>query len=177
MPGMKKLGLRLYGGFEHIIVFILLIMLMAMVAWGTGILAGELGSNVVARLSGSGPPPVAELQEFFDRFRLLHEVFGSFLLILIGLELMKTVVMYLDQHELHVEVVFTVAMIAIARHAIDLNLATTQPMTLIGMAALIVGLSIGYYFFRKSSGMSGRKSGPEYGGAEEAGARPSARME
>jgi uncharacterized membrane protein (DUF373 family) len=174
---VKRMGLRLYGGFERIIVFILLIMLMAMVAWGTGILAIELIGNVAGRLSGGAPPPVAELQEFFDRFRLLHEVFGSFLLILIGLELMKTVVMYLDRHELHVEVVFTVAMIAIARHAIDLNLATTQPMTLIGMAALIVGLSVGYYFFRKSSGMSGRKSGPEYGGAEEAGAKPASRME
>jgi len=81
-------------------------------------------------------------------------VFGSFLLILIGLELMKTVVMYLERHELHVEVVFTVAMIAIARHAIDLNLTETSPLLLIGMAALIVGLSLGYYFFRKSSGIA-----------------------
>jgi uncharacterized membrane protein (DUF373 family) len=167
------MGLKLYGGFERVIVFILLLLLMTMVAWGTGILASELVGRLVARLAGGVEQPVAELQEFFDRFRLLHEVFGSFLLILIGLELMKTVVMYLDQHELHVEVVFTVAMIAIARHAIDLNLAITPPLTLVGMAALIVGLSVGYYFFRKSSGLTGRPSGPEFEGAS----RPTGRME
>jgi hypothetical protein len=89
--------------------------------------------------------------------QLLHEVFGSFLLILIGLELMKTVVMYLDRHELHVEVVFTVAMIAIARHAIDLNLAQTPPLLLVGMAALIEGLSLGYYIFQKSGWFTARK--------------------
>src|SRR5262249_59957953 len=129
------------------------VLLMIMVAWGTYILAAELVHRFVVRLMGGAPQPVAELREFFERFLLLHEVFGSFLLILIGLELMKTVVMYLERHELHVEVVFTVAMIAIARHAIDLNLTETPPLLLIGMAALIVGLSLGYYFFRKSSGI------------------------
>ena len=173
MLAVKKLGLRLYGGFERIVVFVLLLLLMIIVAWGTSILAGELLSRMVARLAGGVEQPVAELQEFFDRFRLLHEVFGSFLLILIGLELMKTVVMYLDRHELHVEVVFTVAMIAIARHAIDLNLATTPPLTLVGMAALIVGLSVGYYFFRKSSGLTGKSSGPEFEDAT----KPAGRME
>ena len=63
---------------------------------------------------------------------------------------MKTVVAYLDEHELHVEVVFTVAMIAIARHAIDLDLAVTPPLTLVGMGVLIVALACGYYIFRKA---------------------------
>lgn len=175
MSAAKKVALKLYTGFERIIVFTLLLLLMVMVAWSTGVLVQELGMRIAARLAGGPQPAVAELQEFFDRFRLLHEVFGSFLLILIGLELMKTVVMYLDRHELHVEVVFTVAMIAIARHAIDLNIADTPPLTLVGMAALIVGLSVGYYFFRKSSGLGG-KSGPEFAAAAP-GAKATGRME
>jgi uncharacterized membrane protein (DUF373 family) len=168
---VKKLGLKLYGIFESVVVFALLVMLMAMVGWGTVILGSELVGRLVARLAGGPPMPVADLAEFFERFRLLHEVFGAFLLILIGLELMKTVVMYLARHELHVDVVFTVAMIAIARHAIDLNLSQTPPLLLIGMAALIVGLSLGYYFFRKSTGMAGRASGPEFEAAEPTGKR------
>lgn len=174
MPAVRKLGLQLYSYFERLVVFVLLLLLMAMVAWGTLILSMELLSQIVNRLSGGPPTPVAELTEFFDRFRLLHEVFGSFLLILIGLELMKTVVMYLDKHELHVEVVFTVAMIAIARHAISLDLATTPPLTLVGMAALIVGLSLGYYYFRRTwdhSGGQAVETAPERGG------RPAGRME
>lgn len=161
----RRLGLRLYAWFERIVVIVLLLLLMVTVAWSTSILAGEMGSQLLGRLVGGPPLPVAEMQEFFERFRLLHEVFGAFLLILIGLELMKTVVMYLEDHELHVEVVFTVAMIAIARHAISLNIETVSPMTLLGMAGLIAGLAVGYYFFRKSASL---KSGAS---------RPSGRME
>jgi len=149
----KQLALRIYGWFERLVVIVLLVLLMLTVAWGTALLAIELITHAAGRVSGGAPLSIAQVTEFFERFRLLHEVFGSFLLILIGLELMKTVVMYLERHELHVEVVFTVAMIAIARHAIDLNLTETPPLLLIGMAALIVGLSLGYYFFRKSSGI------------------------
>jgi uncharacterized membrane protein (DUF373 family) len=156
----KKFALSIYAWFERLVVFVLLVLLMITVAWGTTLLATELITRASGRLTGGAPPPIAAVTEFFERFRLLHEVFGAFLLILIGLELMKTVVMYLERHELHVEVVFTVAMIAIARHAIDLNLTETSPLLLIGMATLIVGLSLGYYFFRKSSGIA-PGSGPE----------------
>jgi hypothetical protein len=153
---MKDVALRAYTWFERAIVLVLLVLLMGIVGWGTFVLASELVQRLSGRLAGGPPGPIPEIAEFFERFRLLHEVFGSFLLILIGLELMKTVVMYLDRHELHVEVVFTVAMIAIARHAIDLNLAETPPMLLVGMAALIVGLSLGYYFFQKSAGFAAK---------------------
>jgi uncharacterized membrane protein (DUF373 family) len=146
-----RIVLTTYRVFERVVVLVLLVLLMIMVAWSTYILAAELLHRFMARMMGGPPPHVEQLREFFERFLLLHEVFGSFLLILIGLELMKTVVMYLESHELHVEVVFTVAMIAIARHAISLNLETTPPLVLVGMAALIVGLSIGYYYFRKTS--------------------------
>jgi len=146
------MALRAYGWFERAVVLVLLVLLMGIVGWGTFVLASELVQGLSARIAGAPPESVSQLAEFFERFRLLHEVFGSFLLILIGLELMKTVVMYLDRHELHVEVVFTVAMIAVARHAIDLNLAETPPLLLLGMAALIVGISLGYYFFQKSAG-------------------------
>src|SRR5215831_4043019 len=150
------MALRAYGWFERAVVLVLLVLLMGIVGWGTFVLASELVQGLSARIAGAPPESVSQLAEFFERFRLLHEVFGSFLLILIGLELMKTVVMYLDRHELHVEVVFTVAMIAVARHAIDLNLAETPPLLLIGMAALIVGLSLGYYFFQKSAGFAAK---------------------
>jgi uncharacterized membrane protein (DUF373 family) len=157
VAAVKSLALGAYTWFERAVVLVLLVLLMGIVGWGTFLLASELVQRLSARLAGGPPGSVPEMAEFFERFRLLHEVFGSFLLILIGLELMKTVVMYLDRHELHVEVVFTVAMIAVARHAIDLNLAATPPMLLVGMAALIVGLSLGYYFFQKSAGSAAKE--------------------
>jgi uncharacterized membrane protein (DUF373 family) len=93
---------------------------------------------------------------FLQEFGILREVFGAFLLILIGVELMRTVAMYLQQHELHVEVVFTVAMIAITRHAIDLDVGHAEPLLLVGMGVMILALTAGYYLYRKATGDSGR---------------------
>jgi len=36
----------------------------------------------------------------------LHEVFAGFVMTLIGLELMSTIAMYIDEHVIHVEVPF-----------------------------------------------------------------------
>ena len=79
--------------------------------------------------------------EFHLTMPLLHEVFSGFLMILIGLELMKTIVMYLDEHVIHVEVVLTVAMIAIARHAIDVDYKTVPALSMIGTGAIILALA------------------------------------
>ena len=151
MPSTKALALRIYTYFERAIVFVLLALPMVMVLWSTWMLAAEIVQRTVGRFKGGPPISPDELNRFFARFGLLHEVFGAFLLILIGLELMKTVVAYLDQHELHVEVVFTVAMIAIARHAIGLDIETTAPLTLVGMGVLVLALSGGYYLFKKTT--------------------------
>jgi uncharacterized membrane protein (DUF373 family) len=55
---------------------------------------------------------------FLQGFAHFRPVSGAFLLILNGVERMRSVVACLEPHELHVEVIFTVEMIAIARHAI-----------------------------------------------------------
>jgi uncharacterized membrane protein (DUF373 family) len=80
----------------------------------------------------------------------LLEVFGMFLLVLIGVELLETVKMYLIENTVHVKVVFTVAMIAIARKVIILNIKEVSSLTLIGIGAIIVALSAGYYFLGRN---------------------------
>ncbi len=77
---------------------------------------------------------------------LLHEVFAGFLMILIGLELMKSIVMYMDEHVIHVEVAHSVAIFAIARHAIYVDFNNVPPLAMIGIGAIIVALAIGYYY-------------------------------
>jgi uncharacterized membrane protein (DUF373 family) len=84
---------------------------------------------------------------------LLHEVFSGFLMILIGLELMKTIVMYFDKHLVHVEVVLSVAMIAIARHVIDMDLDTAPSLSLIGTGVIVLALAVGYYYFKKAGAL------------------------
>lgn len=45
----------------------------------------------------------------------LLDVYGFFMLILIGVELLETIRAYLNEHEVHVEIVLEVALIAVAR--------------------------------------------------------------
>ena len=46
---------------------------------------------------------------------------------LIGLELMSTIAMYIDEHVIHVEVTLSVAMIAIASHDVDTDFTKVHP--------------------------------------------------
>lgn len=89
-------------------------------------------------------PPVflLEIDELLD-------IFGMFLLVMIGIELLETVKIYLTEKTVHVEVVFMVAMIAIARKVIILDIKEVPGMTLIGISAIIVSLSTGYYLLLK----------------------------
>jgi uncharacterized membrane protein (DUF373 family) len=100
----------------------------------------------------TGEAARVDLHALFSRMDLLREVFGGFLLLLIGLELMKTVVMYLDQQVLHWEVVIPVALIAVARHTLEIDLAETTPGAMLGTGAVIVALAVAYFLFRRSAG-------------------------
>jgi uncharacterized membrane protein (DUF373 family) len=157
---MSKLSraMRLYSLFERAITVTLLILLVIVVLNGTVQMAFEIFRRIWHIASGN-PLGLESAREFLKEFAMLREVFGAFLLILIGVELMRTVVIYLEEHELHVEVVFTVAMIAIARHAIDVDVAHASPMLLIAMGVVILALTAAYYLYRRA-GSSPRGSGP-----------------
>jgi len=79
----------------------------------------------------------------------LLDIFGMFLLILIGLELIHTLKTYLEEKTFHLEVVFTVALVAIARKVIILDIKETSGVTLLGIAAIIAALSVSYFYIRR----------------------------
>lgn len=78
----------------------------------------------------------------------LHRVFGGFLSVLIGIELLHTIKMYLKEDVVHVEIVLLVALIGVSRHVIDLDITHLEPITLFGISALIIALSGGYYLIK-----------------------------
>ena len=84
----------------------------------------------------------------------LLDIFGFFMMILIGLELIETVKVYLKTNSLHVEPIFLVAIIAITRKVIILDLKKMEPMTLLGVAAIIFALTSGYYFLKLGLGVT-----------------------
>lgn len=83
---------------------------------------------------------------------VLMDLFGIFLLVLIGIELLDTIKVYFKKHEVHVEVVMLVALIAIARKIIVLDFKEYTGMEIIAIAAIIIALALGYYFIKKAGG-------------------------
>lgn len=79
----------------------------------------------------------------------LLEIFGYFLLVLIGVELLETLKAYVKKDVIHVRVVLEVALIAMARKVIIEEPNVVPSLTLFGIAALILALGIAYYFERQ----------------------------
>jgi uncharacterized membrane protein (DUF373 family) len=80
----------------------------------------------------------------------LLEIFGYFLLVLIGVELLETLKAYVKKDVIHVRVVLDVALIAMARKVIIEEPNTVPGLTLFGIAALILALGIAFYFERQA---------------------------
>jgi uncharacterized membrane protein (DUF373 family) len=80
----------------------------------------------------------------------LVTVLGSFLLVLITVELLDTMKAYIVDNVIHVEVVVLLAIIAIARKVILLNPTSTDSRELIGTGIIIVGLAAAYYLIKKA---------------------------
>jgi uncharacterized membrane protein (DUF373 family) len=86
---------------------------------------------------------------FFLEIDELLELFGFFLLIIIGIELLETIKAYLQDKVVHSEIVLEVALIAIARKVIILDLKEYDSVVILGIAALIVTISVSYYIVRR----------------------------
>jgi uncharacterized membrane protein (DUF373 family) len=87
---------------------------------------------------------------FLIRVQGLLEIFGYFLLVLIGVELIETLKAYLKKDVIHVRVVLEVALIAMARKVIIEEPNNVPSLTLFGIAALILALGIASYFERQT---------------------------
>ena len=123
--------------FEKLIT-VTLVFLMAIVVLLATI---ELGWIIVKDII---TPPV-----FLLEIEELLEIFGLFLLVLIGVELLETIKAYIKDNVVHIDVVLTVAMIAIARKVIILDVKELPSMTLVGIAAIIVALAAAKFYYSK----------------------------
>ncbi|MDD1713862.1 MAG: phosphate-starvation-inducible PsiE family protein [Methanoregulaceae archaeon] len=87
------------------------------------------------------------------------EIFGYFLLILIGIELLETIKAYLIKNEIHVEIIILVAIIAVARKIILLDPfaegETLNSAAMIALGVVVVALAASYYLVRKSGTETG----------------------
>lgn len=123
--------------FERIVVHALIVMMMVVVALATV----ELGWIIVKDIIS---PPI-----FFMEIKELLEIFGFFMLVLIGVELLETIKAYLVEGIIHVEIVLEVALIAVARKIIILDLEKYGSLTLVGIGAVVISLAIACYAVKR----------------------------
>ncbi len=79
----------------------------------------------------------------------LMDIFGIFLLILIGIELLETIKIYLRHNIVHVEVVILVAIIALARKIVIVKIEDFDGVVIASIGVLILALGATYYFIKK----------------------------
>lgn len=119
----------------------LLVVLTGMMTLVLVLATAELGYVLIVDIVS---PPV-----FVLGIDELLEIFGLFLLVLIGIELLDTMKAYMVEKVVHVEIVFAVALIAIARKVIVLDVARYPSLTLLGIGVVILALSMGYYLIKR----------------------------
>lgn len=127
---------------ERVIIVILLLSLLLVVIYTTIVFLGLLFGGIISSIKGS-----FSLEN--NILTNLHKVFGGFLSVLIGIELLHTIKMYLKEDVVHVEIVLLVALIGISRHIIDLDITHLKPLTLFAISSLIIALSGGYLLIKK----------------------------
>jgi len=123
--------------FEQVIISSLIGMMVIVVVLTTV----ELGWIIIRDII---TPPIILLE--IDE---LLEIFGFFLLVLIGIELLETIKAYLMTNVIHVEIVLEVALIAIARKVIILDISQYESLTLVGVAALISAVALAFWVIKR----------------------------
>ena len=78
----------------------------------------------------------------------VQRVFAGVLLVLLGLELIEMLRFYFVQHRIRIEMVLIVAMIAVGRHIVQIDLERTAAPSLLGVAALMFALAASYFLVK-----------------------------
>lgn len=130
---MEKFVEKFLRLFERVIMGSLILMMIVVILLSTIELARILVLDIIT-------PP-----NYLLDFAELLDVFGFFMLILIGIELLETIRAYLNEHEVHVEIVLEVALIAVARKVVIVDVKEYSPGSLLAIAAIVLSLAGAYY--------------------------------
>ena len=125
--------------FERVVIAALILMLALVILLSVL----ELGWVLIRDIS---KPPV-----FILEISELLELFGLFLLVLIGIELLETMKKYYAKGRVDLDVIISVSLIALGRKIITMDPKAYDPMTLVGIAAMILALFLGYWVIKKTN--------------------------
>jgi uncharacterized membrane protein (DUF373 family) len=119
--------------------------------WVLGILEAILAVGIVAAIAivvvlvfRGIPRATTEIGNVAELQQAIQSLFAGVLLVVLGLELMDTLRNYFIEHRLRVELLISVALIAVARHVIQLDFEHTDPWLVAAIAFLVLSLAASY---------------------------------
>lgn len=129
-------ALSLYERFEQLVCLIL----TALIALVIGVAVLHLATRIFGLLNVIDPADQATFQT----------VFGMIMTVLIALEFKHSVLVILKRHQniVQARTVVLIALLAIVRKFIILDLAEIQPLMMIGLAAALLALGAVYWLIR-----------------------------
>lgn len=149
MSDSSPLGQRLSRWFEAVIIWLLQALLIVITVMSL-VYLWVLLWRAFADGRFLDVDTVAELQT------VLQRALAGVLLVVLALEVREAMRHYFEEHQVKLETILALALIAIGRHVIQLDYEHTSGFTLVGIAVLIVALVGGLYLSRRgSSGAQG----------------------
>ncbi len=122
--------------FERVVSYILMIMM------GIVILLALLDVGWLIIVDVVTPPfLILDVHELLD-------LFGMFLLVLIGLELLETIYSFHEKRIIRAEIILVVALIALARKIIILDETKLSSLTFLDVGVLMFALAIAYFLLK-----------------------------
>ncbi|MDW7731327.1 MAG: phosphate-starvation-inducible PsiE family protein [Methanolobus sp.] len=121
------------NSFQRLIVWIIILMMVVTILSATI----EIGWIILYDLI---TPPV-----FLLDVNQILDIFSLFFIVIIGIELLETIKMILEESMMNVDVIILVGLTAVVRKILIIDIKETEPMFLVGMGVLIVALAVTYY--------------------------------
>jgi len=152
---------KLIWMFEKATITALQVLIVLAVLVATVMLFVLFAQNLYTRLG--------DIQSVGDLLPAMQRVFAGALIVLLGLELAETLRTYFAKHEIRVEVILIMAIVAIGRHMIQLDFDHVPPLEIFGLSALMASLTGGYFFVKRAQRPSQAEvkfAGPEHSDAE-----------
>jgi uncharacterized membrane protein (DUF373 family) len=133
---------RFLSNFEFITIAAMQVLLIFAVATATIVLFLLFARNLIEEAS--------KVETVADLLPAMQQSFAGILIVVLGLELLETLKTYFTERHVRIEVILVVAIIAIGRHVIKTDFEHTPGIVLLGLAALILALVLGYFLIKKS---------------------------
>jgi uncharacterized membrane protein (DUF373 family) len=137
-PGWEASVEKFEGIVVAVLAFLLVVIVLVILVVVAYLFLSKMGEFVTSVES------IAEVQQTALR------AFSGVLLVLLGLELLDTVKVYFREHNVRVEVILLVALIAMGRHVLEIDLHHINPLTLFGFSSLVLALAISYFLVKRA---------------------------